>query len=54
MRGAVDALDGIPVGRRRQAEGSLALLVEPVREKPDPEPALHLEVLEVGLRGLRG
>ena len=51
VRGAVDRLDRIGVGRLRQAERGLALLVEPVGEEPDAEPVLDLEVLEV--RGCR-
>ncbi len=47
MRGAVDRLERISIGRLCQAEGGLALLVEPVGEEPDTEPALDLEVLEV-------
>ena len=50
----MDRLDRVSVGRLRQAERGLALLVEPVGEEPDTEAVLDLEVLEVRGRGGRG
>jgi hypothetical protein len=54
VRCAVDLLDRISAGRCRQAERSLALLVEPVGEESDTVAALDLEVLEVRECGFLG